>query len=56
MSPNNRAEHYIDVTEAFDRKITALTAHTSRTAHTTDLDERMQDRPSAAGTMAGHYL
>jgi len=57
MSPNDRAEHYVDVTEVFDRKIAALTAHTSQTAHMTDLDERMRGwgatQAAAAGLPAG---
>ena len=53
MSPNDRAEHYVDVTEVFDRKITALTAHTSQTAHMTDLDDRMRGWGAAQAAAAG---
>ena len=53
MSSNDRAEYYVDVTEVFDRKITALTAHTSQTAHMTDLDERMRGWGAAQAAAAG---
>jgi LmbE family N-acetylglucosaminyl deacetylase len=42
MSPNDRADHYIDVTDSFDHKIAALRAHDSQTAHMTDLEDRMR--------------
>ncbi|TCK22811.1 PIG-L deacetylase family protein [Pseudonocardia endophytica] len=37
-SSNDRADHYVDVTDTFDRKIAALRAHESQTAHMTDLE------------------
>lgn len=43
MSPGDQADHYVDVTDAFDRKLAALRAHTSQTEHLADLDERMRD-------------
>ena len=41
-SPNDRADHYVDITDTFDRKIAALRAHVSQTAHMTALEERMR--------------
>jgi LmbE family N-acetylglucosaminyl deacetylase len=58
MSPNDRAEHYVDITDTFDRKIAALRAHVSQTAHMTDLEERIRGwgtrQAQAAGLPAGH--
>lgn len=42
MSPDDQADHYVDITDTFDRKIAALRAHTSQTAHMTTLEERMR--------------
>jgi LmbE family N-acetylglucosaminyl deacetylase len=39
-SPN----HYVDVTDTFDRKIAALRAHVSQTAHMDDLEVWLRDR------------
>ena len=36
------AGHYVDVTEAFDRKIAALRAHESQTGHRDDLEEMLR--------------
>jgi LmbE family N-acetylglucosaminyl deacetylase len=40
-SANDRADHYVDVTDTFDRKIAALRAHASQTAHMTDLEDML---------------
>lgn len=57
MSANDRADHYVDITDTFDRKIAALRAHTSQTAHMTGLEERMRAwgsmQAQAAGLPAG---
>ncbi|MBV8996953.1 MAG: PIG-L family deacetylase [Pseudonocardiales bacterium] len=53
VSANDRADHYIDITDAFDRKIAALRAHTSQTAHMTDLEERMRAWGSLQAQAAG---
>ncbi|MFC4943013.1 PIG-L deacetylase family protein [Pseudonocardia sp. GCM10023141] len=53
MSPNDRAEHYVDITDVFDRKIAALRAHDSQTGHQPDLDERMRLWGSAQARAAG---
>jgi LmbE family N-acetylglucosaminyl deacetylase len=53
-SPN----HYVDVTNTFDRKIAALRAHVSQTAHMDDLEiwlrERLGHIATEAGLPAGH--
>jgi LmbE family N-acetylglucosaminyl deacetylase len=64
MSPNDRADRYVDITDTFDRKIAALRAHISQTAHMTDLEERMrgwgamqaQAASLAQGRLAEGYL
>jgi LmbE family N-acetylglucosaminyl deacetylase len=53
MSVNDRADHYVDITDTFDRKIVALRAHTSQTAHMTNLEERMWDRGAMQARAAG---
>lgn len=42
ISPGERAEHYVNITETVDRKIAALRAHASQTAHMTDLEARIR--------------
>jgi LmbE family N-acetylglucosaminyl deacetylase len=53
-SPN----HHVDVTDTFDRKIAALRAHVSQTAHMDDLEIWLRDRlgqiAAEAGLPAGH--
>ncbi len=53
MSANDRADHYVDITDTFDRKIAALRAHTSQTAHMTTLEERMRAWGSMQAKAAG---
>ena len=53
MSSNDRADHYVDVTEHFDRKLAALAAHTSQTGHLTGLEERMRRWGSLQARAAG---
>lgn len=36
------ADHYVDVTDTFDRKLAALRAHVSQTAHMDDLEQRLR--------------
>ncbi|MGH3981697.1 MAG: PIG-L deacetylase family protein [Pseudonocardiaceae bacterium] len=52
-SPNDRADHYVDITDTFDRKIAALRAHVSQTAHMTALEERMRAWGSMQAQAAG---
>jgi LmbE family N-acetylglucosaminyl deacetylase len=40
--PAGDHNHVVDVTDAFDRKLAALRAHVSQTAHMDDLEERMR--------------
>lgn len=57
MSPNDRAEHYVDVTAGFGRKLAALREHASQTAHLTDLEDGMRGwlglQAAAAGLPEG---
>ena len=53
MSANDRADHYVDITDTFDRKIAALRAHTSQTAHMTNLEQRMRAWGSLQAKAAG---
>ncbi|MGH4000012.1 MAG: PIG-L deacetylase family protein, partial [Pseudonocardiaceae bacterium] len=53
MSANDRADHYVDITDTFDRKIAALRAHISQTAHMTTLEERMRAWGSLQARAAG---
>ena len=50
---NDRADHYVDITDTFDRKIAALRAHVSQTAHMTALEERMRAWGSMQAQAAG---
>ena len=52
-SPNDRADHYVDISDTFDRKIAALRAHASQTTHMTDLEERMRAWGSLQAKAAG---
>jgi LmbE family N-acetylglucosaminyl deacetylase len=53
MSPNDRADHYIDITDHFEQKLAALSAHTSQTGHLTDLAARMRGWGSVQARAAG---
>ncbi len=53
VSANDRADHYVDITGTFDRKIAALRAHASQTAHMTGLEERMRAWGSLQAQAAG---
>jgi LmbE family N-acetylglucosaminyl deacetylase len=55
---NSRApNHYVDITEVFDRKVAAVRAHASQTAHrerlADELRERIAPNTAAAGLPAG---
>lgn len=52
-SANDRAEHYVDITDTFDRKIAALREHVSQTAHMTDLEEMLGRWCGAQAKAAG---
>lgn len=49
--PHNN--HAVDITEAFDRKVAALRAHRSQTAHHSGLDTMLRGFASTAATRAG---
>jgi LmbE family N-acetylglucosaminyl deacetylase len=53
VSANDRADHYVDITDIFDRKIAALRAHISQTARMTDLEEQMRAWGSLQARAAG---
>lgn len=45
--------HFVDVTQTFGRKLAALRAHESQTAHMDDLEEFMRARLARTATQAG---
>ena len=47
-----RPNHFVDVTETFDRKLAALRAHASQTGHMADLEESLRTW-HAANALAG---
>jgi len=51
-APDERIDHIVDVTDTVERKIAALRAHASQTAHLADLDERIR---SLGGTWARRF-
>jgi LmbE family N-acetylglucosaminyl deacetylase len=46
-------DHYVDITGTFDRKLAALRAHASQTAHTADLEDRLRSRLEHAAVAGG---
>ncbi len=53
MIANDRCDRYIDITDTFDRKIAALRAHVSQTAHMTDLEDRIRGWSTMQAQAAG---
>ena len=49
--PHNN--HPVDITATFDRKVAALRAHSSQTAHHSDLDAMLRNFAGAAAARAG---
>jgi LmbE family N-acetylglucosaminyl deacetylase len=45
--------HYVDVTDTFDRKVAALRAHESQTAHRDDFEAELRARLRAEAELAG---
>jgi LmbE family N-acetylglucosaminyl deacetylase len=41
-APDERIDHAVDITDTVGRKVAALRAHVSQTAHMTDLDQRIR--------------
>lgn len=52
-SPNDRADHYVDVTDSFGRKLAALREHTSQTAHMIGLEDRIRGWLGTQAAAAG---
>ncbi|WP_438490187.1 PIG-L deacetylase family protein [Streptomyces sp. S186] len=48
-----RPDTWVDVTDVFDRKLAALRAHTSQTAHRTDLADGIRSRLRGQATAGG---
>jgi len=46
-------DHYVDITDVFDRKLAALRAHVSQTGHMDDLEDRIRGWASANATLGG---
>jgi LmbE family N-acetylglucosaminyl deacetylase len=46
-------DHFVDITDVFDRKLAALRAHASQTAHMADLEERMRTWFTANALLGG---
>lgn len=46
-------DHYVDITDVFDRKLAALRAHVSQTSHMDDLEERMRGWFGANARLGG---
>jgi LmbE family N-acetylglucosaminyl deacetylase len=53
MSFGADADRYIDITDQFDRKLAALAAHASQTAHLTGLEQRLREWGAAQARAAG---
>lgn len=53
MNPGEGADVYVETTDTMDRKLDALRAHASQTAHIDDLADRMQKWGHAQATAAG---
>jgi LmbE family N-acetylglucosaminyl deacetylase len=47
------ADRWVDVTDTYDAKLSALRAHVSQTAHMDDLDDRIRGWLTAQATAAG---
>ena len=52
--PRGTANHYVDVTDVFDRKLAALRAHASQTAHMDDLEGLLRGWNGGQATEAGY--
>ncbi|GIH10544.1 GlcNAc-PI de-N-acetylase [Rhizocola hellebori] len=46
-------DHRVDVTDVFDRKLTALRAHVTQTSHMSNLEEMLRERLSALSEQPG---
>ena len=46
-------DHFVDITDVFDRKLAALRAHASQTAHMDDLEERLRGWATGNAMLGG---
>jgi LmbE family N-acetylglucosaminyl deacetylase len=53
LAASPAADHYVDVTASFDRKVAALRAHQSQTGHMADLEEFLRGWLSQAARRGG---
>lgn len=53
VSASPAADHYMDVTDTFDRKIAALRAHESQTGHMTELEQFLRERAARTAAQGG---
>jgi LmbE family N-acetylglucosaminyl deacetylase len=53
LSGGPRADHFVDVTDTFDKKLAALRAHVSQTEHIEDLEGMLRGWLSLNATRAG---
>jgi len=52
-SPEREINHYVDITETFDRKVAAVCAHASQIQHPASLPERLRQRIAPNTAAAG---
>ena len=53
LSTNLEANHFVDITDFFPRKVAALRAHASQTSHMSDLEGMITTWASAQAEAAG---
>ena len=53
MAAGGSADHFVDITDVFDRKLAALRAHVSQTAHMDDLEGMLRGWLGANAVLAG---
>ena len=53
FSGGPQPDHFVDITETFDRKVSALREHKSQTAHMDDLEGLLRTWLSASALAAG---
>lgn len=52
-APDERQDHAVDITDTFERKVAALRAHASQTAHMADLEGRLREMGEATAQRFG---
>lgn len=50
---HEHVDHYVDITDTFDRKVAALRAHVSQTSHVEELEDYLRARVAANAAAAG---